>query len=36
VRIQIGSCSQWHGYRSRTLYLRTDPPQALRAVRLIP
>ena len=36
VRIQIGSCSQWHGYRSRTLYLRTDPPQPVRAVRLIP
>jgi hypothetical protein len=36
VRIQIGSCSQWHGYRSHTLYLRTDPPQPVRAVRLIP
>jgi hypothetical protein len=34
VRIQVGSCSQWHGYRSRTLYLRADPPQAIRAVRL--
>jgi hypothetical protein len=34
VRVQVGSCSQWHGYRSRTLYLRTDPPQAIRAVRL--
>ncbi len=35
VRVQVGSCSQWHGYRSRTLYLRTDPPQPLRAVRLL-
>jgi hypothetical protein len=35
VRIQVGSCSQWHGYRSRTLYLRTDPPQPIRAVRLL-
>jgi hypothetical protein len=36
VRVQVGSCSQWHGYRSRKLYLRTDPPQSLRAVRLLP
>ncbi|MDX6402185.1 MAG: hypothetical protein QOF27_2791, partial [Gaiellaceae bacterium] len=36
VRIQIGSCSQWHGYRGRMLYLRSDPPQPVRAVRLIP
>jgi len=35
VRVQVGSCSQWHGYRSRTLYLRTDPPQPIRAVRLL-
>jgi hypothetical protein len=35
VRIQVGSCSQWHGYRSRTLYLRVDPPQQIRAVRLL-
>jgi hypothetical protein len=36
VRIQIGSCSQWYGYRSRVLHLRTDPLQEIRAVRLIP
>lgn len=35
VRVQVGSCSQWHGYRSRTLYLRTDPPQPIRTVRLL-
>jgi hypothetical protein len=35
VRVQVGSCSQWHGYLSRTLYLRTDPPQPIRAVRLL-
>lgn len=35
VRVQVGSCSQWHGYRSRTLYLRTDPPQPIGAVRLL-
>jgi hypothetical protein len=35
VRVQVGSCSQWHGYLSRTLYLRTDPPQSIRAVRLL-
>lgn len=35
VRVQVRSCSQWHGYRSRTLYLRTDPPQPIRAVRLL-
>jgi hypothetical protein len=35
VRVQVGSCSQWHGYGSRTLYLRTDPPQPIRAVRLL-
>jgi hypothetical protein len=36
ARIQVGSCSQWHGYRSGTLYLSADPPQAVRAVRLLP
>lgn len=35
VRVQVGSCSQWHGYLSRTLYLRADPPQSIRAVRLL-
>jgi hypothetical protein len=35
VRVQVGSCSQWHGYRSRVLLLRTDPPQPIDAVRLL-
>jgi len=35
VRIQVGSCSQWHGYLGGTLYLRADPPQPIRAVRLL-
>ncbi len=35
VRVQVGSCSQWHGYRGRTLYLRADPHQPIRAVRLL-
>jgi hypothetical protein len=35
VRVEVGSCSQWHGYQSRTLYLRSDPPQPIRAVRLL-
>jgi len=36
LRVQVGSCSQWHGYRGRTLYLRADPKQDIRAVRLVP
>jgi hypothetical protein len=35
VRVQVGSCSQWHGYRGGRLYLRSDPPQPIRAVRLL-
>jgi hypothetical protein len=35
VRIQVGSCSQWHGYLRRTLYLRADPAQSISAVRLL-
>jgi hypothetical protein len=35
IRVQVGSCSQWHGYRSRVLLLRTDPPQPIGAVRLL-
>jgi hypothetical protein len=36
IRVQVGSCSQWHGYRGHTLYLGTDPTQGIRAVRLLP
>jgi hypothetical protein len=35
VRVQVGSCSQWHGYRSPLLFLRTDPSQPIGAVRLL-
>jgi len=36
IRVQVGSCSQWHGYRSRELFLRTDPSQHIDGVRLLP
>ena len=36
IRVQVGSCSQWHGYRSRELFLRTDPSQQIGGVRLLP
>jgi hypothetical protein len=35
VRVQVGSCSQWHGYRGGKLYLSADPPQPIRSVRLL-
>jgi hypothetical protein len=34
VRVYVGSCSQWRGYRSRRLYLQTTWNEAIRAVRL--
>jgi hypothetical protein len=34
VRVLVGACSQWHGYRARRLYLRIDRRQAIAAVRL--
>jgi hypothetical protein len=34
VRVYVGACSQWHGYRARRLYLRIDRRQAIEAVRL--
>jgi hypothetical protein len=36
VRVQVGSCSQWHGYRKHVLFLRTDPSQHIDGVRLLP
>lgn len=33
--IPVGSCAQWHGYRSRRLFLAADPSQEISAVRLI-
>jgi len=34
VRVLVGACSQWHGYRARRLYLGSDRRQAIEAVRL--
>lgn len=33
--VPVGSCSQWHSYRSGHLYLNFDHPQDISAVRLI-
>jgi hypothetical protein len=33
--VPVGSCSQWHGYRARGLYLRSTAPEDVTAVRLI-
>lgn len=35
VRLPVGSCSQWHGYRSGLLHLTSSVPQDLREVRLV-
>lgn len=35
LRVRVGSCSQWHGYRSRTLYLTSSVPQEVVHVRLL-
>jgi hypothetical protein len=34
VRVLVGACSQWHGYRSGRLYLRVDRREQIAAVRL--
>ncbi len=33
--VPVGSCAQWHGYRSRRLFLAISPPQDIAGVRLI-
>jgi hypothetical protein len=33
--VRIGSCSQWHAYRSRHLYLNFNTRQHVNAIRLI-
>ena len=33
--VPVGSCSEWHGYRRSRLYLNSDRPQDVTAVRLI-
>ncbi len=35
VHVRIGSCSQWRGYRSGTLYLTSTVPQDVREIRLV-
>ena len=35
VRVRIGSCAQWRGYRSSTLYLSSTAPQDVSEVRLV-
>jgi hypothetical protein len=34
LRVDVGACSQWHGYRARRLYLVAAESEAIRAVRL--
>jgi hypothetical protein len=34
VRVNVGACSQWHGYRARRLSLVAGENEAIRAVRL--
>jgi hypothetical protein len=34
VRVRVGACSQWYGYRGRRLYLQLDADQEVAAVRL--
>jgi hypothetical protein len=35
LKVLVGACSQWRAYEPGTLYLRSDVPQELRAVRLL-
>lgn len=35
VRVKVGACSQWRGYRAGTLHFSTDVPQSVREVRLV-
>jgi hypothetical protein len=34
IRVLAGACSQWHGYRSRRLYLISGSGADIKAVRL--
>jgi hypothetical protein len=36
VWVQIGACSQWHGYRRNRLYLESAADQPISEVRLAP
>ncbi len=35
IRVKVGACSQWRGYRARTLYLTESVPQDIREIRLV-
>jgi hypothetical protein len=35
IRVNVGACSQWHGYRAGTLYLSTTRDVGIRGVRLV-
>ena len=36
IRVRVGSCAQWHGYKSPALLLQHSQAQEVSAVRLIP
>ena len=36
VWVQVGACSQWHGFRSKRLYLESAAGQQISEVRLVP
>lgn len=36
VWVQVGSCSQWHGFRSKRLFLESAADQQISQVRLVP
>ena len=36
IRVRVGSCAQWHGYKSAALLLQHSQAQEVSAVRLIP
>jgi hypothetical protein len=36
VWVQVGACSQWHGFRGNRLYLESAADQQISEVRLVP
>jgi hypothetical protein len=36
LRVQVGACSQWHGFRGSRLYLESAADQRFSAIRLVP
>ena len=35
VRLRVGACNQWHGYRTNVVYLMPSPAQDIREIRLL-